>query len=268
MSQVCFLLQWMRINVWWHRGCNKCADASLSWLAPLIFQGYSFHTTSSNKPSPEAKLCSCPNSLNGFLHCIHCSLYLFNYVFEKIISFIYFWLRWVLVAVWAFLQLQRAGGYSPVVRFSSAAQSCLTLCDPMDCSTPGLPVHHQLLELTQTHVHWVGDGNSLVAVHVFSLPWLLLLWRTGSRAQTQWLWPTGLVCSTACGIFLDQGWNPGLLHWQADSLPRSHQGSPIQLLLDFPALLCISPARSEAPWREGLSILTTQPQGKTQLCLF
>ena len=42
-------------------------------------------------------------------------------------------------------------------RFSSAAQSCLTLCNPMDCSTPGLPVHHQLPEFTQTHVHWVGD---------------------------------------------------------------------------------------------------------------
>ena len=42
--------------------------------------------------------------------------------------------------------------------FSSVAQSCPTLCDPMDCSTPGLPVHHQLLEFTQTHVHWVGDA--------------------------------------------------------------------------------------------------------------
>ena len=41
---------------------------------------------------------------------------------------------------------------------SSVAQSCPTLCDPMDCSMPGLPVHHQLLELTQTHVHWVGDA--------------------------------------------------------------------------------------------------------------
>ena len=41
---------------------------------------------------------------------------------------------------------------------SSVAQSCLTLCDPMDCSTPGLPVHHQLQEFTQTHVHWVGDA--------------------------------------------------------------------------------------------------------------
>ena len=38
---------------------------------------------------------------------------------------------------------------------SSVAQSCLTVCDPMDCSTPGLPVHHQLLELAQTHVHQV-----------------------------------------------------------------------------------------------------------------
>ena len=45
------------------------------------------------------------------------------------------------------------------VQFSSATQSCLTLCNPMNCSTPGLPVHHhQLSEPTQTHVHWVGDA--------------------------------------------------------------------------------------------------------------
>ena len=43
-------------------------------------------------------------------------------------------------------------------QFSSVAQSCPTLCDPKDCSTPGLPVHHQLPEPTQTHVHWVGDA--------------------------------------------------------------------------------------------------------------
>ena len=40
----------------------------------------------------------------------------------------------------------------------SVARSCLTLCDPMNCSTPGLPVHHQLPEFTQTHVHWVDDA--------------------------------------------------------------------------------------------------------------
>ena len=43
------------------------------------------------------------------------------------------------------------------VQFSSVPQSCLTLCDPMDCSTPGFPVHHQLPDLAQTHVHWVSD---------------------------------------------------------------------------------------------------------------
>ena len=44
-----------------------------------------------------------------------------------------------------------------LLQFSSVTQSCSTLCDPMDCSTPGLPVHHQLLELTHTHVHWFSD---------------------------------------------------------------------------------------------------------------
>ena len=41
----------------------------------------------------------------------------------------------------------------PLHQFSSVAQSFLTLCNPMDCNMPGLPVHHQLLESTQTHVH-------------------------------------------------------------------------------------------------------------------
>ena len=45
-----------------------------------------------------------------------------------------------------------------VVQFSSAAQLCPTLCDQMDCSTPGSPVHHQLQELAQTYVHRVGDA--------------------------------------------------------------------------------------------------------------
>ena len=46
---------------------------------------------------------------------------------------------------------------APSVQFSSVAQSCPTLCDPMNCSTPGLPVHQQLPEFTQTHVHRVRD---------------------------------------------------------------------------------------------------------------
>ena len=65
---------------------------------------------------------------------------------------------------------------STYVQFSSVSQSCLSLCSPMGCSMPGLPVHHQLLEFTQTHVPWVGDAiqqddaNHLVFCH----PLLLL----------------------------------------------------------------------------------------------
>ena len=55
-----------------------------------------------------------------------------------------------------------------MVQFSSVAQSCLTLCDPTDCSTPGFPVHHQLPEFTQTHVHRVGDA--IQPSHPLSFP--------------------------------------------------------------------------------------------------
>ena len=54
------------------------------------------------------------------------------------------------------------------LQFSSVAQSCPTLCDPMNCSTPGLPVHHQLLEFTQTHVRQVG--NAIQPSHPLSSP--------------------------------------------------------------------------------------------------
>ena len=47
------------------------------------------------------------------------------------------------------------------VQFSTVAQSCPTLCNPMNHSTPGLPVHHQLPEFTQTHIHWVNDAIQL-----------------------------------------------------------------------------------------------------------
>ena len=52
----------------------------------------------------------------------------------------------------------------------SSVQSCLILCDPMDCSTPGFPLHHQLPEFTQTHVHRVGDAiNHLILCRPFLL---------------------------------------------------------------------------------------------------
>ena len=54
------------------------------------------------------------------------------------------------------------------VQFSSVTKSCPTLCDPMNHGTLGLPVHHQLLEFTQTHVHWVGDA--IQPSHLLSSP--------------------------------------------------------------------------------------------------
>ena len=60
--------------------------------------------------------------------------------------------------------------FTLVVQFSSVLQSCPTLCDPMNHSTPGLPVHHQFPEFTQTHVQWASD-----AIHHFILCHPLLL---------------------------------------------------------------------------------------------
>ena len=55
-----------------------------------------------------------------------------------------------------------------IVHFSSVAQLCLTLCDPVNHSTPGFPVHHQLPESTQTDIHWVGDA--IQPSHTLSSP--------------------------------------------------------------------------------------------------
>ena len=60
--------------------------------------------------------------------------------------------RWILYH-WATWESQ-----NNIFQFSSVAQLCMILCDPMDCSMPGLPVHHQLPEFTQIHFHWVGDA--------------------------------------------------------------------------------------------------------------
>ena len=67
------------------------------------------------------------------------------------------WKQWQVLFSWAPKSLQMVTQFSSV-QFSSVIQSCPTLCNPMDCSTPGLPVHHQLLEFTKTHVQWVSDA--------------------------------------------------------------------------------------------------------------
>ena len=71
---------------------------------------------------------------------------------------------------------------------SSVAQSCLTLCDLMDCSTPGLPVYHQLPELAQTHVHQVG--NTIQLSHPLSSPSPPAF----NLSQHQGLFPESVLC--------------------------------------------------------------------------
>ena len=77
------------------------------------------------------------------------------------------------------------------VQFSSAAQLWLTHCDPLDCSTPGFPVHQQLLELVQTHVHRVGDA--IQPSHTLSSPSLSAFSLSQHQGLFQWVsssrWP-------------------------------------------------------------------------------
>ena len=71
------------------------------------------------------------------------------------------------------------------VQFSSVAQSCPTLCDPINRSTPGLPLYHQLLESTQTHIHWVGDAIKLS--HPLSSPSLPALNLSQHQGLFKWV---------------------------------------------------------------------------------
>ena len=66
---------------------------------------------------------------------------------------------WIIWALWAVPNSLHLHHQWSEFQFSSVAQSCPTLCNPMDCSMPGFPVHHELLELAQTHVHLVSDAS-------------------------------------------------------------------------------------------------------------
>ena len=67
-------------------------------------------------------------------------------------------LEWVAISFEPRSPILQADALTSSVQFSSVTQLCPTLCNPMNRSTPGLPVHHQLPEFTQTHVHWVTDA--------------------------------------------------------------------------------------------------------------
>ena len=89
------------------------------------------------------------------------SLWLNNILLCVLYIYIHLYLHWIFTYTFSpppFFCCWKTLKWFPSVQFSSVVQLCLTLCDPMNCSTPVLPVHHQLLEFTQTHVHWVGDA--------------------------------------------------------------------------------------------------------------
>ena len=93
------------------------------------------------------------------------------------------------------------------LQFSSVAQSCLTLCEPMNCSMPGLPVHHQLPESTQTPVHQVSDA--IQPSHPLSSPYPPALNLSQHGGLFQWVSSSVLVLylmlitqSTSCSFLL------------------------------------------------------------------
>ena len=121
--------------------------------------------------------------------------------------------------------------------FCSVAHSCPTLCNPMDCSMPGFPVLHHLLELAQTYVHWVGNAiqPSLSSVvpfssHLHSFP------ASGSFPMS-WLFASddqsiGASASASVLPMNIQGWLPlvltGLISWLSKGLSRVFSNTTIQ----------------------------------------
>ena len=125
-----------------------------------------------------------------------------------------------------------------VQQFSSVAQSCLTLCDLMDCSRPGFPFHHQLLEFIQNHVHWLGDA--IQPSHPLSFPSpqgsfpVSQLFSSGGKS-------TGVSASTSVLPMNTQDWSPlgwtGWISLQSKGLSRVFYNTTVQKHQFFSAQL-------------------------------
>ena len=134
------------------------------------------------------------------------------------------------------------------VQFSSVAQLCPTLCDPMYCSTPGLPVHRQFLEITQTHIHWVGDAiqpsrplSSLSPpAFILSQLWGLFKWVSSSHQVAKVL---GVSDSASVLPVNIQDWFPsGWIGWislQSSGLSRVFSNTTVQKHQFFSAQLSL-----------------------------
>ena len=120
------------------------------------------------------------------------------------------------------------------VQFSSVAQLYPTLCDPMNCSMPGLPVHHQLPEFTQTNVHRVGDAISASVVPFSSCPQSLPASESFPMSQL-FAWGDQSIGVSALASFLPkntQGWSlsewTGWISLQSKGLSRVFSNTTIQ----------------------------------------
>ena len=105
-----------------------------------------------------------------------------------------------------------------IAQFSSVAQSCPNLCDPMNLSTPGLPVHHQLLEFTQTHVHWVCDA--IQPSHPLSSPSLPAFNLSQHQGLFKWVSSSHQVAKILEFQLQHQSfqWHPGQISFRMDWL--------------------------------------------------
>ena len=115
------------------------------------------------------------------------------------------------------------------------AQSCLTLCDPMDCSTPGFPVHHQLPEFSQTHAHWVWWCHTTISFSVIPFSSYLKSFPASRSFQMSQLFASsgqsvGLSASTSDLPKNIQDWLLlGLTGWISCSPRDSQESSPTPL---------------------------------------
>ena len=131
-------------------------------------------------------------------------------------------------------------------QFSSVAQSCLTLYNPMDCRTPGFPVHHQLLELTQTHVHRVSDAIqpshplfSLSSAFSLSQHQGLFQWVSSLiRWPKYWSFSSVLVLPMNIQNWFLLGWT-GWISLQSKGLSRVFSNTTIQKCQFFRAQLSL-----------------------------
>ena len=124
---------------------------------------------------------------------------------------------------------------SIALQFSSVTQLCPTLCDPMDCSTPGLPVHHQLLEPTQTHVRWVSDA--IQPSHPLSSPSSPAFSLSQSWPFTSGSQSIGVSASASVLPVNIQDWFPlgltSLISLQSKGLSRVFSNTTVQMHLFF-----------------------------------